>query len=211
MVEEAGYWMAGVVFGLAGGFAPGPTTTLVVSQTLRFGVWDGVKVAIAPALTDGPIVVAAVLLVGTLARFDAFLGVVSLLGAGFLFFLAYESFRVRGVGVDAGDVEPRSVVKGFMANALNPHPYLFWLTVGGPELVGAWSVGWMSAVGFMVGMYACLIGAKVLVAVLVGRSRGFLQSRGYVWVNWGLGVLLGVFGVLFLRDGLGMVMEGLKD
>jgi len=38
---------------------------VVVSQTLRFGVLDGIKVAIAPALTDAPIIVIAVILVGS--------------------------------------------------------------------------------------------------------------------------------------------------
>ena len=114
---------AGCIFGLAGGFSPGPTTTVVVSQTLRFGFLDGIKVAIAPALTDAPIILVAVLLVGQLTRFEPILGIISIFGAVFLLYLAYESFRVRGIEIDDTEVEPRSIRKGFMANLLNPHPY----------------------------------------------------------------------------------------
>ena len=193
---------AGCIFGLAGGFSPGPTTTVVVSQTLRFGVLDGIKVAIAPALTDAPIILVAVLLVGQLARFEPILGIISILGAAFLLYLAFESFRVRGIEIDETDVAPRSISKGFVANLLNPHPYLFWFVIGAPKLIEAFEISWMTAVAFIVGLYVCLIGAKILVAFLVGRSRKFLKSRGYVYVNRTLGVVLAGFSIFFLRDGM---------
>ncbi|MHC5111955.1 MAG: LysE family translocator, partial [Planctomycetota bacterium] len=184
MIDVFTFLVAGCVFGVAGGFSPGPTTTLVVSQTLRFGVLDGMKVAIAPALTDAPIILVSVLLVGQLQRFQPVLGVITLLGASFLFYLAYESLRVSGIEIDeTAVVEPRSISKGFMANLLNPHPYLFWFVIGAPKLIEAHQIGWTTAVAFMAGLYSCLIGAKILVAYLVGRSRTFLKSRGYIFVN----------------------------
>ena len=193
---------AGCIFGLAGGFSPGPTTTVVVSQTLRFGVLDGIKVAIAPALTDAPIILVAVLLVGQLARFEPILGIISILGAAFLLYLAFESFRVRGIEIDETDVAPRSISKGFVANLLNPHPYLFWFVIGAPKLIEAVEISWMTAFAFIAGLYVCLIGAKILVAFLVGRSRAFLKSRGYVYVNRILGAVLAGFAIFFLRNGM---------
>ena len=74
MTDTFTFLVAGCVFGLAGGFSPGPTATIVVSQTLRFGIFEGIKVAIAPALTDAPIILVAVLLVGQLSRFEPVLG-----------------------------------------------------------------------------------------------------------------------------------------
>jgi len=202
MTETLAYLFAGAVFGLAGGFSPGPTTTVVVSQTLRFGFFDGVKVAIAPALTDAPIVTASVLLVGEIAGFKPVLGCISLLGALFLLYLCFESFRVRGVEIDESQVEPQSIRKGFLANLFNPHPYMFWFVIGAPKLIEAYRISLTTAVGFMVGLYVCLIGSKICVAFLVGRSRGFLMSRGYVYVNRALGLVLGIFALLFFRDAI---------
>ncbi len=202
MTDAFTFLIAGGIFGLAGGFSPGPTTTVVVSQTLRFGVMDGIKVAIAPALTDAPIILVAVLLVGQLAKFEFVLGVISLLGAAFLFYLAFESFRVRGIDIDETAVEPRSIRKGFMANLLNPHPYLFWFVIGAPKLIAAAEISWMTAAAFIAGLYICLIGAKILVAFLVGRSRSFLRSRGYIYVNRILGAVLAGFAIFFMRDGI---------
>jgi len=194
--------LAGCVFGLSGGFSPGPTTTVMVAQTLRFGLAEGLKVAIAPLLTDAPIIIAAVLLVERLAAFDWVLGVISLLGAGFLLFLAVDSLRIKPVTATAEDVAPHSIAKGFAANALNPHPYLFWLTIGAAKIVAGWEVGIWYVVGFLAGLYVCLVGAKMLVATLVARSRTFLQSRAYLWVNRLLGLVLFVYALLFLRDGV---------
>ena len=47
----------GAILGLSAGFAPGPLLTLVVSETLRYNVKEGIKVALAPIVTDLPIVV----------------------------------------------------------------------------------------------------------------------------------------------------------
>ena len=202
MADTWTLFASGCVFGLSGGFSPGPTTTLIVSQTLRFGVFDGLKVAIAPLLTDAPIIIASVLLVEQLSRFTPVLGVITLLGACFLAFLAIESFRTREVEAAESDVEPRSISKGFMVNLLNPHPYLFWFVIGAPKLLTASQIGVTPVILFLVGLYCCLVGAKMLVAILVGRSRTFLKSRGYLYVNRALGVVLALFAVFFLRDGL---------
>jgi len=201
-MEALLFLASGCVFGLAGGFTPGPTTTLLVAQTVRFGLSDGIKVAIAPLLTDAPIIVAAVLLVGRLAHFQFILGVITLLGAAFLLYLAVENIKVRGLEVAEQDIEPHSIRKGFMVNLLNPHPYLFWFVIGAPTLLKARGDGLLAATFFILGLYVCLVGAKILVAALVARSRSFLKGRSYIYVNRVLGVALAAFAVVFLRDGL---------
>lgn len=47
MTDVLSFLIAGCVFGLAGGFSPGPTSTVVVAQTLRFGILEGIKVGAA--------------------------------------------------------------------------------------------------------------------------------------------------------------------
>lgn len=42
----------GAVLGLSSGLSPGPLLALVISETLRHGVKAGVKVALAPIITD---------------------------------------------------------------------------------------------------------------------------------------------------------------
>ncbi len=194
--------LVGVVFGLAAGLMPGPLLALVIQQTLRHGPAEGIKVAAAPVLTDLPIVAAALFAVNRLANVESVLGVIALLGATFLGYLAYESLT-NALAPTAGPARaPRSLRKGVVANLLNPHPYLFWFTVGAPILWRAWATSPVNAAGFLVPMYGCLVGSKVLVAVLVGRGRTVLTSRAYVLAVRAIGVALLVFAVLLLRDGL---------
>ena len=76
-------------------------------------------------------------------------------------------------------------------NLFNPHPYLFWLTVGAPIVWRAWAVSPTRAVGFLVGLYSCLVGRGVTV----------LHSRSYEVVVRALGLTLVVFAVRFLLTG----------
>ena len=192
----------GVVFGLAAGLMPGPLLALVIQQTLRHGPGEGIKVAAAPLLTDLPIVAAALFALNRLADADGVLGAISLLGTAFLGHLAYESVTTDLAAHAGPATTPRSLQKGVAANLLNPHPYLFWLTVGAPILWHAWATSPVNAAGFLVAMYGCLVGSKMLVALLVERGRTVLTSRAYVLLVRALGIILLVFAMLFLRDGL---------
>ena len=197
--------MSGVVFGLAAGLAPGPLLALVLAQSVRYGAMEGSKVAVAPLITDPPLIALSVLVFTSLASTDIVVGVVALTGAALLAYLAFDSVTVseadRSHGIGAG-----SVWKGVSANLLNPHPYLFWIAVGAPTLVKASAVGRVAVLAFLAGMYGSLVGVKILVAVAAGRGSVILSNRLYVYMVRMLGLALGLFAVLFLREGLAYLM-----
>ena len=55
---------------------------------------------------------------------------------------------------------------------------------------------------FILGFYVCLVGSKVLVAIVVGKSRRFLRSTHYIYVIRFLGIVLLIFAALFIQDSL---------
>lgn len=181
--------MTGAGLGLAGGIAPGPLTALVVTQTLRHGWLEGAKVALVPVLTDGPLLLGSAAIAAALARFDAALAIVGLLGAAFLVWLGVDNLRVRPVELE--DTAPAgSMWKALATNLLNPHPYVFWIGVGGPLVAEAWASSWVAVVGFLLGFFGALCGSKLVLAVLVGSTRGFLQGQAYLWAVRAMGVAL---------------------
>lgn len=192
----------GVLLGLSAGFAPGPLLTLVLSETLRHGVVAGVKVAIAPVLTDLPIVIASLLLVAAAADMDSVLGGLSLVGAAVVCAFGVEGLRAEPPEVEADDRDAGSLRRGVLVNILSPHPYLFWVTVGAPMVMRAAENGPIPAAGFIVGFYLLLIGSKVLVALVAARSRGWVRGRAYQLVLRLLGVALIGFAVVLAVDGL---------
>lgn len=195
--------LAGVLLGLSAGIAPGPLLALVIAESLKHGGGAGVRVALAPLLTDLPIVAGSILLVSRLAEFEAALGVVSLLGGGFVIYLGIESIRTRGIELADPARRPRSLWRGVITNALSPHPYLFWLGVGAPTTIKAWESGGVPlAACFIGGFYLLLIGSKLALALLAARSRALLRGRAYVYTMRALGIALLIFAALLLRDGL---------
>lgn len=199
------FFSAGAVLGLSAGLSPGPLLALVLSQTLRYGAWEGAKVAAAPLLTDLFIVSGCVAALSRVADSPGGLGAVSVAGAVFLAWTACDTARARPPAAAEGQPRPWSLLRGAAVNALNPHPYLFWLTVGGPLLLRAWQRGWPSAAGFLVGFFGCLVGSKVAVAAAAGRSRHLFTGRAYPWLMRVLGALLLAFAGLLLRDGLSLL------
>jgi len=193
---------AGIVLGLSAGFSPGPLTTLVISQALQHGAKEGVKVALAPGITDLPIILVSVFALTRLSNFHGVLGVISIIGGLFLVYLAYLSFVAEKIDTDPGKAEPRSLGKGTLVNLFNPSPYVFWLTVGAPTVVAAWTQSPARAAWFLAGFYACLIGAKMSLAVVAARSRRLLAGRVYGYVMRILGVLLLVLALMLFRDGM---------
>jgi threonine/homoserine/homoserine lactone efflux protein len=198
MIEALG---AGILFGLSAGLAPGPLFALVIAQTLRFGVGHGVRVALAPLLTDLPIVAASVLLVGSAGAFGWLPAVISLAGAVFVASLALDTWRAQPSTASSEAEAPKSWIRGFSANLLSPHPYLFWLLVGAPTLVGAVaSAGPVGGAAFIAGFYGCLVGSKVLLALLTARAGRLVGGRGWRLVMRGLALLLAVFAAGLLRE-----------
>jgi threonine/homoserine/homoserine lactone efflux protein len=106
------------------------------------------------------------------------------------------------VGAETPSEPPRSWFKGIVTNLLSPHPWLFWLTVGAAILAKAMAQSWLVAAAFLFGFYLLLVGSKVGVALMAGRSRDLLAGRAYRVVMRVLAVLLGFFAVLLFREGL---------
>jgi threonine/homoserine/homoserine lactone efflux protein len=199
MIEYLG---KGTLLGLAAGFAPGPLLVLVISETLRHSIKDGIKVSAAPLLTDVPILLISLFILAKLSAMNVLLGVISMCGGLFILYLGYEGLRLRGVQVEVTEPGSNSLRKGILTNALNPHPYVFYMTVGGPIFLRALDQGMVSAASFFCSFLLFLVGSKVGLALLTERSRSFLRGPVYLWIMRGLGLCLILFSLTLLREGL---------
>ncbi len=199
------YLLIGTLLGLSAGLSPGPLQTLLVSETLRHDFEAGVRVAFSPIITDLPIIILTVFILGQLSGFKSVLGIISVIGGLVLIYLGYKSFSVKSVELALEKENPKSLTKGIVVNLLNPHPYLFWLTVGAPTITKSMKQGiWVSG-AFVLSFYLFLIGSKVFLAFLVGKSKSFLTGKGYLYTLRLLAVLLCVFAAVLIREGLALL------
>ncbi|MGO8928982.1 MAG: LysE family translocator [Limisphaerales bacterium] len=200
--NDNGFGIWGVPWPLLRPRSRPPLLALLLAQTLRHGPREGCKIALTPLVTDAPIILVALVVAAKLSQLRPLLGLVSLAGGAFVLYLAWDSIHPVPVDPEAPAEPPRSWFKGVLTNLLSPHPWLFWLTVGAAILAKTIAQSWLVAVAFLFGFYLLLVGSKVLVALMAGRSRDLLAGRPYRIVMRLLAVVLGVFALLLFREGL---------
>ncbi len=202
MTNAIHYLIMGVTLGLAAGISPGPLLTLVITKTIRYNKTEGIKIAIAPLLTDAPIVVIAIFLLSRLSNYDMILGTLSLLGAGFIIYLAFESITINAKQLEIKDDNAKSYKHGIITNLLSPHPYLFWMLIGAPTTVKAYKFNPVFSILFIFGFYLLLVGSKVIIAILSEKSKIFLKSNAYLFLIKTLGWVLVLLALFLIKDGL---------
>lgn len=191
-----------VVLGTTSGLSPGPLLTLVVAESFQRGFRSGAAVAIAPIITDAPIVLLMVLLANSLSSMNYVIGILYIAGSVYLAYLSVEIFKTKGMEVDTVSGVRVSFMKGVTANLLNPAPYIFWLTVGASLLLQAKEISWMVVAAFLGIFYMLLVGTKILLAVLIGRNRHILKGRYYIAVMRFMGFILLFFAAVFIKAGI---------
>lgn len=110
--------------------APGPDVLFATASGLsggpRAGIMAGLGVGLGGLLH---LTLAALGLAAVLAAHPGALDVIRWVGAGYLLFLAWQSWRSGGGdGTQSGAADPRrAILRGFLTNAFNPKPALFML------------------------------------------------------------------------------------
>jgi len=202
MEPEWTYLITGMLFGLSGGLTPGPLLTLVISETLRHNIREGMKISFAPLFSDLPIVLISLFLISRFSDTRLVLGVIALLGGFYLLCLGYENITFKGAEIPVEKAQPQSLKKGVIANFVNPNPYIFWVTIGAPMVMTASAHGYLAPASFIVAMYVFMIGSKITIATVVGKSKRFLSSTFYQYLIRILGLVLFFFALYFFREGL---------
>jgi threonine/homoserine/homoserine lactone efflux protein len=193
------YLVLGAGMGLVAGISPGPVLTMALLETFRGGWARGSAVAAGPLLADGPIVLIAVLVLAQLPV--GLIPTISLIGGVFLLYLGVTTLvTARRSGPVPQGSSRGGLLRGFLARALSPNPYLFWFLVGGPLLVQAGLDGWW----FLLGYYSTIVGSNVVLALALHRWVGRLSRRV-------TRALLLVSGALLLAYGAALIGRGLAQ
>ena len=192
----------GAFFGITAGISPGPLLALVITETLKYNRKAGIRIALAPLITDLPIILITYFIFSKLSQYDIILSIISLSGGIFFFYLGYETLKTKGPELTATGKQPESLKKGITANLLNPHPYLFWLTVGIPTAFKAYETNLVTVILYFLLFYTMLVGSKIGIAFLAERSKSFLSNKSCKITMHILAAALFIFAAIFLYDGI---------
>lgn len=194
---------AGLSIGLGSGVAPGPLTGLAISTTLRSGLGPGLRIAIAPLISDSVIILLSLTLVSQLP--DVAITVLGVVGAiviaAFGLEILWSAHKMRNSeltmgGLNLGGQKPTKLQKlpvlaqGVLINFLNPAPWIFWVTAGSTILVSFWRENPTQAVIFITAFYLTLVGAKVVIVFTLAASAHRMSARTYRLILTASGILL---------------------
>ncbi len=194
--------IAGLTFGFSSGISPGPLCFLTISETLRKGFKNGLKIGCAPLITDLPIIFFSLFIFNKLTHSgNMILSLIALAGAVFLFFLAYKSatFKFSGL-IDLKDENNSTLIKGITTNFLNPYPYLFWITVGAPYIISLKTTPIINTWGFILMFYMGMIFAKLIIISTAAKGRKLLSSNSYIYC-------MRIISFLMFCSAIGFIME----
>ncbi|GAB4480931.1 MAG: LysE family translocator [Anaerolineae bacterium] len=201
--------LEGLALGVPAAATPGPFQAYLLAQTARSGWRRTLPAALAPLLSDGPIIALVLLVLTALPGW--LLPLIRTAGGLFLLYLAwgaYRTFRTTDFSARADGPQPRaqSVLEAALVNLLGPGAWLFWATVGGPTLLEAWRAAPLQAAAFLIGFYTALLGTFTLYILLFGaaRSIGPRLSRGLTGLS---ALLLLGFAIYQLWNGAAGLLQ----
>ncbi len=167
------YLIQGIGYGFAAAAQPGPFQTYLISQTLSKGWRLTLPAALAPLISDGPIIVVALVVLSQVPvwfqRFLYIAGGLFILYLAYSAFVAWRNYDKSGVVTDSSGRQ--SVVKAAMMVALSPGPYIYWSLVTGPILLTGWREAPANGLGFLVSFYATIVLSLSGIIVMFGTAR----------------------------------------
>jgi threonine/homoserine/homoserine lactone efflux protein len=101
--------LAALTFGLVAGLKPGPLGVFVIHQTMARGYYQGFIASLAPLLTDGPIILLALLLTLQLNDLNWFISIISIMGSAYLLSISYKILKAPNSINPSGQQDSKSV------------------------------------------------------------------------------------------------------
>jgi threonine/homoserine/homoserine lactone efflux protein len=199
------FLLQGLTLGFAAAVQPGPFMAYLISQTLSHGFRRAWLAAFGPLLSDGPIILLALLVLSQLP--DWLQRGLNLAGGMFILYLAWGAFQRWRTFSSPVQLPPasasQSVVRAALMNALSPMPYIYWSLVTGPILLTGWQASPSYGIGFLIAFYVVMIsGFLVIMAVFnAARQLGDRISRALLGIS---ALALGIFGLFQLARGFGL-------
>lgn len=169
-----GFFVQGFSLGLSGAASPGPFQAYLINQSLKLGWRRALPVALAPLVSDGPIILLMLLVLTQLP--PGVLRAIQIAGGLFVIYLAWKAFqgwrtfKLVEAALPEGE-QGRSLLGAIGMNFLSPGPYIYWSMVSGPVLVRGWQISPAHGVTFLGGFYAAMVGGLALLVILFGAAR----------------------------------------
>jgi threonine/homoserine/homoserine lactone efflux protein len=194
---------------------PGPPQAYLVSVALQAGWRRALWVAIAPLISDIPIIIGVLLVLNQMAAIvPSLIQIIQVIGGLLLLYIAWTSWKLVRSGVMFGAapegekpivLEPRQIVtQAVLVNLFSPGPYLFWTTVNGPLLLGGLQQSIFHGLAFLVGFYGTFFTGFALIGYVFAKV-GQVNPRVTRIIMYVAVLLIVLFALQSIASGLGLL------
>jgi len=172
------YIIQGIGYGFAAAAQPGPLQTYLITQSLTKGWQKSLVNALAPLVSDGPIIALCLLVLRQIP--DSFQRILYLAGGVFVLYLAHGAYKAwKHFDIQLAVPETsgqQSVLKAALVNMLSPGAYIFWSLVTGPILIEGWRETPMFGINFILGFYVTFVLCLMLIIFIFGTMQALGQK-----------------------------------
>ena len=197
------YFFQGATLAFSATIMPGPFQAYLLSQSVKYGWKHTLPLALAPLVTDGPIISLVLFVLNQTPQ--RLLDLLRILGGLFILYLSRGVFlnlkRSSLIKEPIKSTVRQSFLNAVVMNALNPNPYIFWGVVAGPILLSGWRESMGLGVSFVIGFYGTFI-ISLSALIITFATAGKINPK----INWLFSALAGAALLLF---GLYQTMKGL--
>jgi threonine/homoserine/homoserine lactone efflux protein len=210
-----GLFIKGLTLALTAVAIPGPSQAYLVSVALQAGWRRALWVAIAPIISDIPIVIGVLLVLNQMAAIvPSLIQIIQVLGGFLLLYIAWTSWKLVRSGVMFGAapegekpivLEPRQIVtQAVLVNLFSPGPYLFWTTVNGPILLGGLQESIFHGLAFLVGFYGTFFTGFALIGYVFAQVGQVNPRVTRVIMHMAVALIV-LFALQSIASGLGLL------
>jgi threonine/homoserine/homoserine lactone efflux protein len=199
MYDTLQTFLLGLVIGLTGALAPGPTLVATINASIS-GDWKiGPKVTFGHMIAEMVIFLLIVLGLAAIAL-SYTIAIAAIGGVALVVFGALTLAGSRGASLNGPAMASASnpYLAGLITSAANPYFWIWWLTIGSAMVIATLSGGIVLAAVFMVGHWCADLGWFTIVSTGVSRGRTILSDTSYRRIMGVCGVFLIVFGAYYL-------------
>jgi threonine/homoserine/homoserine lactone efflux protein len=184
---------SGLAFAAA--IQPGPLQAYLLSNVAQHGWRRTLPAALAPIISDWPIVLTVLFVLTRLP--DVAARILQAAGGLLLLYFAWSAYRQWQAGLPEqaeGGRKPRTLLGAIGINLLNPNPWLGWTLVMGPALLAAWAQSPANGLAFLISFYGVIVSVTGLLVILFGATSLLSPAfrRSLVLVS---AILLGALGI----------------
>jgi len=169
------YLIFGITYAFAAAVQPGPLQTYIISQTLKKGWRSTLPAALAPVISDGPILLLILFLLSTVP--DNFVILLRIGGGLFLLYLGFKAFKSwqeydadNTISKESGK---QTLFSAVLVNLLNPAPYLGWSLIMGPLFLEGWRIAPINGIALIIGFYLTMTITLTGTIILFTFARKF--------------------------------------